>query len=77
VKVIADAADAAPSVDGLHAGLSRQEPAGLVFVPDGPEVMQIRGCSPAQLDAHLADPLGRLIGSREDIPARSGSGAPK
>jgi hypothetical protein len=43
----------------------------------GPKVVQIRGCSPAQFDAHLADLLGRLIGSREDIPARSGSGSPR
>ena len=71
-----DAAAMAPSVDGLH-GLSRQEPADLVFALDGPEVVQIRGCSPAQFDAHLADLFGGLIGSREDIPARSGSGSPE
>jgi hypothetical protein len=51
--------------------------AAVVFALDGPQVVQIRGCSPAQFDAHLADLLGRLIGSREDIPARCVSGAPK
>jgi hypothetical protein len=76
-KVIADATAVAPSVNGLHASLSRQQPADLVFALDGPKVVQIRGCSPAQFDTHLADLLGLLIGSRDDIPARSASGAPK
>jgi AcrR family transcriptional regulator len=53
--------------DGLRPGLSREEAADLVFALGGPEVYHllvgIRGWSPEQFDAHLADLLGRLIGS--------------
>ncbi|WP_330256879.1 TetR/AcrR family transcriptional regulator [Nocardia sp. NBC_00565] len=51
--------------DGLRPDLSREEAADLVFALAGPEVhhllVQIRGWSPQQFDAHLADLLGRLI----------------
>jgi AcrR family transcriptional regulator len=53
--------------DGLPPGLSREEAADLVFALGGPEVYHllvgIRGWSPEQFDTHLADLLGRLIGS--------------
>ena len=51
--------------DGLRPGLSREEAADLVLALGGPEVYHllvgIRGWSPQQFDAHLADLLGRLI----------------
>jgi AcrR family transcriptional regulator len=54
--------------DGLRPGLSREEAADLVFALGGPEVhhllVGIRGWSPQQFDAHLADLLGRLIPDR-------------
>ena len=54
--------------DGLRPGLSREEAANLVFALGGPEVhhllVGIRGWSPQQFEAHLADLLGRLIPDR-------------
>jgi hypothetical protein len=51
--------------DGLRPGVSREEAADLVLALGGPEVYHllvgIRGWSPEQFDAHLADLLGRLI----------------
>ena len=51
--------------DGLRPGASREEAADLVLALGGPEVYHllvgIRGWSPQQFDAHLADLLGRLI----------------
>jgi AcrR family transcriptional regulator len=51
--------------DGLRPGLSREKAADLVLALGGPEVyhllVRIRGWSPEQFDAHLADLLGRLI----------------
>jgi AcrR family transcriptional regulator len=51
--------------DGLRPGLSREEAADRVLALGGPEVYHllvgIRGWSPQQFDAHLADLLGRLI----------------
>jgi hypothetical protein len=56
--------------EGLRPGLSRQEAADLLFALGGPEVyhllVEIRGWSPEQFDAHLAQLLGRLIDAPED-----------
>jgi AcrR family transcriptional regulator len=57
--------DVLAGADGLRPGLSREEAADRVLALGGPEVYHllvgIRGWSPAQFDAHLADLLGRLI----------------
>ena len=57
--------DVLAGADGLRPGLSREEAADLVLALGGPEVYHllvgIRGWSPEQFDAHLADLLGRLI----------------
>jgi AcrR family transcriptional regulator len=51
--------------DGLRSGVTREQAADLLFALGGPEVYHllvgIRGWSPEQFDAHLADLLGRLI----------------
>jgi AcrR family transcriptional regulator len=51
--------------DGLRPGLSRDAAADLVFALGGPDVyhllVDIRGWSPEQFGAHLADLLGRFI----------------
>jgi AcrR family transcriptional regulator len=57
--------DVLAGADGLRPGLSREEAADRVLALGGPEVYHllvgIRGWSPQQFDAHLADLLGRLI----------------
>jgi AcrR family transcriptional regulator len=57
--------DVLAGADGLRPGLSREEAADRVLALGGPEVYHllvgIRGWSPQQFDAHLADLLGRFI----------------
>jgi AcrR family transcriptional regulator len=65
--------------DGLRPGLTREEAADLLFALGGPEVhhllVEIRGWSPEQFDAHIADLLGRLIGTRPKRARNSESGS--
>jgi AcrR family transcriptional regulator len=67
--------------DGLRPGLARGEAADLLFALGGPEVhhllVEIRGWSPERFDAHVADLLGRLIGSTTQKQALSSRRAPR
>jgi AcrR family transcriptional regulator len=67
--------------DGLRPGLTREEAADLVFALGGPEVhhllVEIRGWSPEQFEAHLADLLDRLIGATTQRKARHSESGPQ
>jgi AcrR family transcriptional regulator len=60
--------------EGLRPGLSRDEAADVLFALGGPEVhhllVEVRGWSPRQFDAHLAQLLGRLIDSATSRPRK-------